>query len=321
MKYNVSQKTTHAYVTYFDKQYAARGLSMMQSLFDHDAKAHIIVLALDPLVQQIILDTFSEKVCILTVEELFEFEPLLHTCKNRSPWELYATQKPILIQYAMQYGFFQQITYVDADLLFFSDLAPFFIEVEKASIAISPHRFPPANVHLEMYGIFNAGFIYFKNDNIAKKCLADWCSQCLAWCYNKIEADGRFMNQGYLNEWPNLYANLKVITHSGINLAPWNLDGCPLAYENGEVFVNNEPLICYHYSGLVQNSQEEWYSWYPAINNNFALVKETIYRPYFSVVDNFSKELINRYQIKGTGNVRDLSFDHDLILMSTSDIL
>lgn len=310
----------HAYVTYFDTQYSARGLSMMQSLFCHDVQAHIIVLALDPFVQQIILDTFSERVSVVTVEDLYEFEPLLHTCKNRLPWELYATQKPILIQYVMQYGFFHQITYVDADLLFFSDPAPFFTEVENASIAISPHRFSPAHAHLEIHGFFNAGFIYFKNDSIAKKCLADWSSKCLAWCYNKIEADGRFMNQGYLNDWPNLYENLKIINHLGINLAPWNLDGCSLTQENGKVLVNNEPLICYHYSGLVQNSQEEWYSWYPAINNDFALVKKTIYRPYFSIVDNFSKKLFSRYQIKGTGTVRDLSFDHDLILMSTSDV-
>ena len=58
-----------------------------------------------------------------------------------------------------------------------------------------------------------------------------WRDDCLAWCDEQPQPDGRFMNQGYLNRWPERYSAVHPIRHPGVNLAPWNVDAHTLGRE------------------------------------------------------------------------------------------
>ncbi|MDH4242065.1 MAG: hypothetical protein OEW48_21090, partial [Phycisphaerae bacterium] len=103
----------------------------------------------------------------------------------------------------------------------------------------------------EQFGIYNVGWVSFRRDEAGLTCLARWREQCLDWCYARYEAD-RFGDQKYLDRWPAIYSNVAVVQHKGANLAPWNVSNYRLYHDGSGVWVENEPLIFYHFHYLKQ---------------------------------------------------------------------
>jgi hypothetical protein len=143
------------------------------------------------------------------------------------------------------------ITYLDADLFFYADPESIFEELGERSILIVGHRFPRHLVHREQkFGKYNAGLISIRNSEEGRKCLEWWRERCIEWCYYRPE-DGKFADQKYLDEWPTLFKDLVVLQHRGAGLAPWNWMNYDIKLINGQVFVNRQPLIFYHFHSLI----------------------------------------------------------------------
>ena len=56
--------------------------------------------------------------------------------------------------------------------------------------------------------------------------------------------------QKYLDDWPTRFENVVVLQHKGAGLAPWNLAGYSTSIQGNQVFVDDDPLIFYHFSGF-----------------------------------------------------------------------
>jgi hypothetical protein len=112
----------------------------------------------------------------------------------------------------------QLLTYVDADLEFFHDPSPLYDELGDSSVLLQPHRFPPGKIDTEIDGAYNAGFVAFRADGESERILGWWRERCLDWCYNRREP-GRFADQKYLEEWPDLAAGVHALRHPGAGLA------------------------------------------------------------------------------------------------------
>jgi len=136
-----------------------------------------------------------------------------------------------------------------------------FEELGSATIGLSPHRFHDGTAYLAMYGLYNAGCICWRSCATARECVADWQTDCLSWCSKEVQPDGRFMNQGYLNRWPERYPGVHVIEHPGINLAAWNVETHVLKLEHDGIRVDCQPLIFYHFSSMRRDSDGRWYSY------------------------------------------------------------
>jgi len=190
---------------------------------------------------------------LIPLEELEKSDRQLHAVKStRSLIEYYFTCSPCLPSFVLsRYARVDRITYLDADLYFFRDPSDIFDEIEHSSIAIIPHRFPPTFVHREQFGIYNVGWVSFRRDESGIACLSKWREQCLGWCYVRCEAD-RFADQKYLDRWPADFSNVVVIQHKGANLAPWNVANYRLQHTESGVYVENEPLIFFHFHYLKQ---------------------------------------------------------------------
>jgi hypothetical protein len=143
------------------------------------------------------------------------------------------------------------LTYLDADLFFFSDPSPIYQELDEASVLIVGHRFPPHLKYLEDHGIYNVGLLSFRRDGVGPQCLHWWRNRCLEWCYDRVE-DGRFADQKYLDDWPTRFPRVVVLQHKGAGLAPWNVSNHALRLENGQVLVDTQPLVFFHFHGLKQ---------------------------------------------------------------------
>jgi hypothetical protein len=201
-----------------------------------------------------ILYTMSlPNVILITLEDLERGdEALIKAKQNRTLIEYYFTCTPSLPLFILKNTpEVEMVTYLDADLFFFTDPAPLFKEIADQSIAIIEHRFPPHYHHLDQYGIYNVGWISIRRDEHAFTCLRWWRNECIKWCYDRPE-DGRFADQKYLDNWPSRFKGVVVLQYKGANVAPWNLANYKIHKNGNSLWVDDQPLIFFHFHGLKQ---------------------------------------------------------------------
>ena len=220
-------------------------------------------------------------------------EKLLRAKENRSLIEYYFTCTPSLPLFILDHHpEVDQITYLDADLFFFNSPIPLYDEIEVHSIAIIEHRFPPNLRYLERHGIYNVGWLSFKRDEHALACLQWWREQCIEWCYDRVE-DGRFADQRYLDTWPDRFPGVVVLRHKGANLAPWNVSNYKIRKDRGRVWVDDQPLIFFHFHGLKKVSAWLYNHNLPVYGVRMSSsVLRSIYAPYITNLLNMSQELL-----------------------------
>jgi hypothetical protein len=174
----------------------------------------------------------------------------------------------------------ESVTYLDADLMFFSSVSPLFSEIGTASISIIEHRYPPQLEHLSMYGRFNVQWVLFRRDDIGIACLRRWRSQCIDWCYSRLE-EGRMGDQKYLEEWPERYGTaLHIIAHAGAGVAPWNVFASRVSRGvDGTILVDDVPLVFYHFHQF-QLLADGTADLMPPLYSRLGPVPSEVYAPY-----------------------------------------
>ena len=238
---------TRHFCTLFDRNYAFKGVAMLRSLFLHCPQAWAHVLCMDDVTLQVLAKSGLSRITCIALAD-FEDEAMLQAKKDRNVAEYCWTLTPCLPWYLLQRNpAIDFITYLDADLFFYSPVEPLFAEIGEASVAIIEHRFTPRLRHLEVNGRFCVEWVGFRRDSEGLACLERWRSQCLEWCYARLE-DGRMGDQKYLDEWPQRYRAVHILQHEGAGLAPWNFDRYRFDTQpNGAYFVNGVPLVFYHF--------------------------------------------------------------------------
>jgi hypothetical protein len=142
------------------------------------------------------------------------------------------------------------VTYVDADLWFYSDPTAVLTEMGDGSIFIHEHDFAPEYADLlASSGRFNVGLAAFRNNEEGLACLRRWYAQCIDECAMDPAA-GKCGDQNYLDEWPNLYPGLVISQNPGVGLAPWNVSKRQLGSVKGTTTVDGQPVVFYHFHSL-----------------------------------------------------------------------
>ena len=270
------------FCTYLDTDHLARGLALHGSLLAHAGDFNLVVLCLDETVEDTLRQKNMERVRLLPVEELTGRYPALAAARtDRTEPEFQLTCKSWLMQHLLSsVPAGELLTYLDVDLYFFGPLQPIYDEIGAASIAITPHRFPAALAHLERQGKFNPGWVSLRNDATGQACAADWAIKCADSCF-LLPEPGRYADQKYLDAWPTQFPGTTVITHPGVNVAPWNIKDCTITATEPELRINQYPLICYHFHGLTHLDRQLYdpglhrYGVAPS-----AELREHIYLPY-----------------------------------------
>ena len=237
----------HYFCTLFDSNYLLKGVAMLRTLKQHCPDAHVHVLCMDEATHEILTQMHLPHVTCLFLSEV-EDEALLAAKPGRSVAEYCWTLSPCLPWYVLQHNpGIDFITYLDADLYFYSPLLPLFDEIGDASIVIIEHRFPPAFKHLEVNGRFCVEWVSFRRNEQGLACLARWREQCIEWCFHRLE-EGRMGDQKYLDQWPDRYSDLHILQHSGAGIAPWNYSQYDFGRSDEELItVDGVPLVFYHF--------------------------------------------------------------------------
>ena len=209
------------FCTLFNSTYLTRGLAMYFSLEKHCPDFHLYILAFD----QSCYDTLSAlhlgKATIISLHE-FEDNDLLRVKPTRTATEYCWTCTPASLNYCISKYSLPSCTYLDADLLFFSNPAVLLEEMADDSVLITEHRYTPEYDQTKNSGKYCVQFICIKNDKRGREVLDWWKQACLEWCYNRVE-DNKFGDQKYLDEWSTRFEGIHELQHLGGGVAPWNM--------------------------------------------------------------------------------------------------
>lgn len=276
----------HAYCTYFDSGYLSRGLALIESLRAHGDDSPVWIMTLDGPAHDYLVDAKIPGVTVVTVAELEATVPELPALKSqRSRMEYYFTTTPLLIRFVMDsYSVDTTVIYLDADLYFFDDPTLALAALGNDSVGIIEHRYQPRLARrLAKYGRFNVGWVGFRADSAGRACLDWWGASTLEWCGDTPE-DGKYADQGYLDQFPSRFAGVAILEPLGLDLAPWNTARHVISASDSRVMVDDDPLVFFHFHG-VRRTTRWWMTSQLVYEAPMGRVlREAVYAPYLSAL-------------------------------------
>lgn len=266
-------------------------MCLLESLERHCPSFMIYMLCMDESCFRLVKTRQHPNVVALRLSELESAFPELISVKgSRSRLEYYYTCGPAFISYVMDNNpEINIITYLDADLYFFSNPAPLIEAFEGHSIGLVRHHLSEFRKKSPWQGIYNVGWLNFRRDPVGVACLEWWRDRCIEWCYERYE-DGKYADQLYLNQWPKIFKGIYEINHHGANVGPWNVSDYRFSLRNGEVYVDDDPLIFYHFHGFKKIARNVY-------NTNLGLtlrtpptiLKRFVFLPYIERLEHYSQ--------------------------------
>lgn len=257
------------YCTLFDRSYLAKGLVMIESLMKHSSEEFKLhVLTMDHETNRLLYEFQFSNVRLMWLT-YFEQALNLQPMKENRTWKEYCwTCASSLMEYLMPWV--GEVTYLDADLIFFSDPKVIHDEIAEREIAITPHRFPARLKSKEINGRYNVAWVTAKPTAAGMKCISTWARNCRDWCFARNEGI-KFGDQRYLDTWETDFPHrVCSISNIGANLAPWNAE----QYEiTAGPLVDGKPVVFYH---LHEFQNEQKLTGYPVSEGQ----RRHIYRPY-----------------------------------------
>lgn len=262
--------------------YLAKAITMYESLVDTGVDFSLYYVAFDNKTYKCLKTLNYEHIIPISLSEV-EDKELKEAKKNRKESEYYFTLTPAIILYIIRCFNLKQCIYIDADLYFFQSPELLLAEMETKSVMITKHHPLLDVIHKE--GKYCVQFIPFNNDRSGMEVLEWWRAKCLEWCYLKAE-DGKWADQGYLNDWPERFSNIHVLKHLGA-VGPWNMadtrnfykiinqNGKPhgLVTETEDIF----PVVFFHFQGLRVRHNYEVSMATAEVPDSF---ERHIYKPY-----------------------------------------
>jgi hypothetical protein len=281
---------TYDFCTFFDHRYLAKGLALYHSLRQHCPQFQLWILCFDQPCYEVLSQIALPEVRLIRQEEFERSDTdLLKAKTSRTLAEYYFTCKPSLPWFVFNHHpEVDLITYLDADLFFFASPASIYQDMANSSIAVVGHCFSPELLSMQVYGRYNAGWVAFRRDAEGLAGLRWWRERCLEWCYDRIEL-GRFADQKYLDLLPILFQKAIVISQKGVNLARWNLRNYTLREVENQFWVDEQPLIFYHFHGV---AEVEAGIYAPNLENElFTGAVYALFVQYFQVLNSLKQQL------------------------------
>lgn len=254
-----NQDLYHICVT-ASKDYVIRVLALYESLAEHSSPFKLWICCMDKQAFKF-LKKLNKKHMVLFFVEQIEDDTLRELRQQRKLNEYCWTIKAPLIHHLLITYKLDSVLYCDGDVFFFSNPKEIFDEWGSASVYLSPQR--DLDWVEKKYGKYQAGLIGFRNDRIGLQSVKWWKKRCEEWCFAQPD-EKRFGDQKYLDKIPELFSNIKVSSHLGINAAPWNCvynNDFHIQKKNGTVFVEDHQLVAFHFACFSILNEDEFELW------------------------------------------------------------
>lgn len=216
------------YCTLFDSNYIDKGIVLIESLEKKAMNYTIYIFAFDKKCASILNDCHFNNVEIIDESELEKRYPNLAALRNeRTNAEFCWTCTPYIIEYVLLVYENENCTYIDTDMLFWSDPAILVNEMyaDNKSVLITPHFFEnsiKAKLLRQMCGNYCVEFNSFVNNTDGLEVLNWWKESCTKEC--SVNGRGNtYGDQKYLDEFNKLFDCVHELQNLGGGMAPWNL--------------------------------------------------------------------------------------------------
>ena len=242
----------HAFCTLFDINYLPRGLVLYRSLARTCASFRLWIFCMDSRAEAALrrLDLPSVTIVPLTQLERHDLA-LLGTKGDRTQVEYCWTATPAVCRFVLETEpGVDEVTYLDADLRFFSDPQPLFDELGDDAVLIVPHRYAPEYRHKEV----TSGTLQCRVAHVPAR--RRWAGgvALVARALHRVVLLPLGRRKARRPEVPRrlppaVFACARA-QHLGGGLAPWNVANHELTERDGQVLVDGEPLVFYHHHSL-----------------------------------------------------------------------
>jgi hypothetical protein len=173
--------------------------------------------------------------------------------------ELSFATKPWALAEMFRRGY-DRVIFLDSDIVVYSSLRPMLDMLDSASILLTPHfadvregAAGGSEIGILLAGAYNSGFVGLSRSPAAERFAEWWGQKMLHDC--RVDIDRGYVgDQRWLDLVPGMFDGVCVVRHLGWNVGRWNLDGRPLTSVNGEWRIGGEPLVFFHFSGLLSDA-------------------------------------------------------------------
>lgn len=288
--------------TLFDSHYLDRGIVLYQSLERNCKEFQLYILCLDDIAYTTLNKMKLKKVILISEDEIMD-KKLKQIRKERRRAEYCWTCTPVVLQYTLDRYLLDQCTYIDADMMFYSDPSVMLEELINAggSVGIIGHRFPnniARKKRERYYGKYCVEFNTFLNDVRGRTVLEYWKECCYKNCTMELGQKG-YGDQKYLEEWEEKFEGVYEYQNLGAGVAPWNIceyrlqklqDQIQLKYRRKEC-----DLLFYHFQSLTILKDNVFIGVYNETGRKSKKLIDYLYSDYIS------KLLETRNELKAIG--------------------
>lgn len=158
----------------------------------------------------------------------------------------------------------EKVVYLDPDIVVFHPLDELERLLDTNDIILTPHQTLPENNEKDIvnneicslqHGAFNFGFYAVHNTHNGQKFARWWRDRLINYCYDDI-SNGLFTDQKWGDIVPCMFDGVHILRDPGYNVSTWNLSNRIITQsDNGEILVNQRPLLFYHFSGFDSGAQ------------------------------------------------------------------
>ncbi len=248
-----------AVCTIVSKNYLAYARVFADSCAQHN-RVDIHVLLVDRIDGRFVPD---EEPFTLTEISQLGIEGLEDFCFRYNVTELNTAVKPFFLDYLFRRYGYERILYFDPDILILQPLDGLFDRLEDASVLLTPHITAPieddgkriSEREILMAGAYNLGFIGLSHYERMRDFLAWWQARLFRYCFS-APAQGLFVDQKWIDLLPGMVQEVCILRDPGYNVAYWNLHERTVTCADGRFQVNQQPLVFYHFSGMVFDQLE-----------------------------------------------------------------
>lgn len=242
---------TRDFCTYLDHHYLDRALVLHESLRRHSPEARLRAVCFDDRSHRVLEALARPGLEPIHLRELEAADPGLRAARDaRSSIEYLWTATPCVLRWLLGRDGLDELTYLDADMMFFSSPEPFFDALDEDSVLITPASSAPQHYSrrlAERAGLYVVQFVTFRADERGRETLEWWRERCLEQC-SEHYADGKMGDQKYLDDWITRFRGVRNLPHPGM-LGPWNMEARTIGHGPDGVTVDGEPLVVFHYMG------------------------------------------------------------------------
>jgi len=256
------------------KEYCMKIMAFYESLVKNSNNFNLWVCCTDAITYKFLNEKNLKNMHLIRVEEI-EDDQLRAVKQERMINEYCWTLKSFVIEYILKNNDVEQVLYCDGDIYFFSNPDSIFNEWGSASIFLTPQR--DLDWVEQKYGKYQAGIVGFRKDETGLAAVQWWKDRCIEWC-SVVESN-----------------NFKI------------------SLQGDKVFINNDPLVAYHFSCLTIYSSDKYDLWNMHQLNIQKEIMNYIYVPYLDHLE----RVITSYQNSYPGIIKATLSTNDFIQAKT----